>query len=105
MVAGVDVFVERALACASTTTPADISGNVHLVLSNNLWGTAFPRWFDLDMRFRVKLGFAGRSTSNGDGRQPRCAEGVSGNHVHTDSECTQCCGALIAKEAEHARCI
>ena len=28
---------------------------VHFNLFNNLWGTAFPQWFDDDMRFRFRL--------------------------------------------------
>jgi len=35
--------------------PLDLSGGMHVNLYNNLWGTAFPQWYDLDMRFRFRL--------------------------------------------------
>ncbi len=43
-------------SCASTTTPSTSSdGGVHVNLYNNLWGTAFPQWYDLDMYYRFTL--------------------------------------------------
>lgn len=35
--------------------PIDPRGGMHFALYNNLWGTAFPQWYDLDMRFRFRL--------------------------------------------------
>src|ERR1035438_8608710 len=32
--------------------PIDMRGGIHVNLYNNLWGTAFPQWYDQDMRFR-----------------------------------------------------
>ena len=33
----------------------DMRGGVHVNLYNNLWGTAFPQWYEQDMRFRFIL--------------------------------------------------
>ncbi|MEA5053950.1 MAG: DUF5054 domain-containing protein, partial [Propionicimonas sp.] len=33
-------------------TPIDTRDGMHVALYNNLWGTAFPQWFDQDMYFR-----------------------------------------------------
>ena len=40
--------------------PIDMRGGIHVNLYNNLWGTAFPQWYDQDMRFRfvIRLGAA-----------------------------------------------
>lgn len=35
--------------------PLDLSAGVWVNLYNNLWGTAFPQWYDQDMRFRFTL--------------------------------------------------
>ncbi len=35
--------------------PLDLSGGMHVNLYNNLWGTAFPQWYDRDMRFRFQI--------------------------------------------------
>jgi len=35
--------------------PLDTTGGMHVNLYNNLWGTAFPQWYDTDMRFRFVL--------------------------------------------------
>jgi hypothetical protein len=33
----------------------DTSAGMHFALYNNLWGTAFPQWYDADMFFRFRL--------------------------------------------------
>jgi hypothetical protein len=33
----------------------DMREGVHVNLYNNLWGTAFPQWYEQDMRFRVVI--------------------------------------------------
>jgi len=35
--------------------PIDPREGMHFALYNNLWGTAFPQWYDADMRFRFQL--------------------------------------------------
>ncbi len=35
--------------------PLDLSQGMHVNLYNNLWGTAFPQWYDQDMRFRFAI--------------------------------------------------
>ncbi len=35
--------------------PLDLRGGMHVNLYNNLWGTAFPQWYDEDMQFRFGL--------------------------------------------------
>lgn len=35
--------------------PIDTRGGMHVALYNNLWGTAFPQWFDQDMYFRFRV--------------------------------------------------
>lgn len=35
--------------------PLDLTEGMHVNLYNNLWGTAFPQWYDLDMRFRFRV--------------------------------------------------
>ena len=32
-----------------------VRGGVHVNLYNNLWGTAFPQWYDLDMHYRFTV--------------------------------------------------
>jgi hypothetical protein len=41
--------------------PINASDGIHFALYNNLWGTAFPQWYDTDMhfRFRIALGVPG----------------------------------------------
>jgi len=36
-------------------TPLDRCMAMHIPLYNNLWGTAFPQWYQADMRFRLRL--------------------------------------------------
>lgn len=35
--------------------PVDPTGGMHVNLYNNLWGTAFPQWYDQDMAFRFRI--------------------------------------------------
>ena len=35
--------------------PLDLAKGMHVNLYNNLWGTAFPQWYDQDMRFRFVI--------------------------------------------------
>jgi len=35
--------------------PIDMREGVHVNLYNNLWGTAFPQWYEQDMRFRFVI--------------------------------------------------
>jgi hypothetical protein len=35
--------------------PLELRGGLHVNLYNNLWGTAFPQWYDQDMRFRFRI--------------------------------------------------
>jgi hypothetical protein len=35
--------------------PIDPLGRIHVALYDNLWGTAFPQWYDRDMYFRFRL--------------------------------------------------
>lgn len=44
--------------------PIDPREGMHFALYNNLWGTAFPQWYDADMRFRFQF----RLTDGGDPR-------------------------------------
>ena len=32
-----------------------MAGGVHANVYNNVWGTAFPQWYDADARFRFEL--------------------------------------------------
>lgn len=45
---------QRSLLDFNNTQP-DMSEGVHVNLYNNLWGTAFPQWYEEDMRFRFVL--------------------------------------------------
>ncbi len=33
----------------------DMREGIHVNLFNNLWGTAFPQWYEQDMRFRFVI--------------------------------------------------
>jgi len=35
----------------------DLSGGMHFNLHNNLWGTAFPQWYEDDAKFRFDVSF------------------------------------------------
>ena len=52
--------MDHLLVYGGTELP-DMTGGVHVNVLNNLWGTAFPQWYDSDglFRFHVALEFGG----------------------------------------------
>ncbi len=46
--------------------PINPCAGLHFALYNNLWGTAFPQWYDADMRFRFRIRLAGTPGSPND---------------------------------------
>jgi hypothetical protein len=49
--------------------PLALDAGFHVNLYNNLWGTAFPQWYDQDMRFRFTLAVG--AGADADGREER----------------------------------
>ena len=45
---------QRSLLNFNNRRPA-LSGGMHFLLCNNMWGTNFPMWFGEDARFRFQL--------------------------------------------------
>jgi hypothetical protein len=45
--------------------PLPLEQGMHVNLYNNLWGTAFPQWYDLDMHFRFRI-----AVGTGDAPEP-----------------------------------
>jgi len=45
--------------------PDALKGGMHANIFNNVWGTAFPQWYDDDGMIRFSIEVAGRESSLG----------------------------------------